>query len=422
MKKAVIVGVSLKNDVYDIDYSLDELTNLALANDILVVDMVKQNLEKVNNKFYVGTGKVEEIKQAVINSEADLIIFDDELSATQLRNLENEIDCQIIDRTILILDIFAKRAKSTEAMLEIKLAQNKYLLPRIKYVSKTYSRQGGSSSGFSSKGPGEKQIELDKRILLNEIVQLTKQLEKVRQRKVIQIEKRKENNMPIVSLVGYTNAGKSSTMNTLLNYTLSDESKQVLEKDQLFATLDTSTRKITYKNHTFLLTDTVGFVSKLPHHLVNSFKQTLEEIKNSDLIIHVIDISSPHFLMQYEITNSVLNSLGANDIKTIVLLNKYDLYIDNDTSLTGVLNMPFSNKTSLNVKNLLDFIYDETNNSLNIFLNVNYTEGKMINFIETSTNIISKVYMSNYILYNVLIPKNMYEKLKKYEISNLNVS
>ncbi len=419
MEKAIIVGVQHKNSQYDLKYSLDELTNLALSDEIMVVDVITQILDNPTPNFYVGKGKVDEIIISINANEPDMVIFDDELTPSQLRNLEQKLDIKIIDRSLLILDIFAKRAKTREAILEIKLSQNKYLLPRLSSMTKNFSRQAGTTGGFSSKGPGEKQIELDRRQLSVEIYRIQEELLKIKQMKDLQIKKRQDNEIPVVALVGYTNAGKSSTMNSIIEYTNKDEDKMVLAEDKLFATLNTHARKISYNKHDFLLIDTVGFVSKLPHSLVNSFKQTLEEIRNADLIIHVVDISSRYFETQFNVTNDVLHNLGCNNIKTLVLLNKYDNYDDQNSIITGVENLPFSNKTKLNLDTLMEYIYNSTiPQIINMNILIPYKNGKDSNFIEEKAIIKSKVYTEDGILYDIELDKKYYKNFSVYEVNN----
>ena len=268
--KAILVAVTTVNDQYDIEYSLDELENLASAANIDTVFKISQKLDKPNPKTYVGKGKLDEIKIAIVGYDAEIVIFNDELTPSQLRNVSEELNVECIDRSYLILKIFEQRATTKDAKLEIKLAKNMYMLPRISFLREKESRQGGTSGSLSNKGAGETQKELDKRHLMAEITHIKEELVQTKKMKEQQIEKRKRNDLPIVALVGYTNAGKSSTMNTILEY-IEQTDKTVLAKDQLFATLSTSNRKVTYDKKDFILVDTIGFVSKLPHHLINSF-------------------------------------------------------------------------------------------------------------------------------------------------------
>lgn len=401
---------------YDVKYMIDELTNLCETDDILVVDYLVQKLDRPNKEFFIGSGKVLELKGLINACECDLVVFDDELSLSQMKNLEEALDITVLDRSYIILDIFASRAKTKEAILEINLARSKYMLPRLSVLQKGLSRQGGSGGGLHNRGKGETKLELDKRILLSNISRCEAELLKIKNMKALQATKRKKGNIPIVALVGYTNAGKSSTMNKIIEYTNKDIDKKVYERDELFATLGTQTRRIEYKKHSFLLTDTIGFVSKLPHHLVNSFRSTLEEIKNADLIIHVLDISSPYFNEQYQITTNVLESLECSSTKTLILLNKYDKYDDNGYIISGIENLPYSNKTGLNIDKLLDYIYDNTTPyMIDLVLDIEYKHGKIINLIEENATIHSKLYLNDYIEYDISIDKKYYKDLEIFE-------
>ena len=323
MEKALLVGIE-KNTTKETNYYIEELKNLCVANEIEVLEIITQNLKYPTNKYYIGSGKVEEIKSYIKALEPDLVIFDDELSPSQIRNLEEALEIKIIDRTLLILDIFAKRAKSRVSMLQVELAQSKYMLPRLIGYGKSLSRQ---KSGTGSKGPGEKKLELDRRILADNIHKINEELKVKQKERLIEKQNRKRQEIKLVSLCGYTNAGKSSLMNALIEASSKSEEKQVFEKDMLFATLETEVRKISLKNkQPFLLSDTVGFVSKLPHHLVEAFKSTLEELKDADLLLHVIDGSNNDYMKQVETTNEVLKSLELGDKPMIYVINKCDLF------------------------------------------------------------------------------------------------
>ncbi|MBR3617236.1 MAG: GTPase HflX, partial [Acholeplasmatales bacterium] len=316
--KALLIGITTKYDRYDIDYSLDELQNLAESLDFEIVGKINQKLDVPNPAYYVGKGKVQEIILNILSTGAEILIFNDELSPAQLRNIMDETKIEVIDRSYLILKIFELRAQSKESKLEIKLAKDLYLLPRIQFMREKEDRITGGA--FNTRGSGETQKELDRRHLMSEINHIKAELEQVKKMKENQIEKRKKNEIPIVALVGYTNAGKSTTMNTLLDYTKeneSDEIKDVLSKDQLFSTLFTYNRKIKYNKVNFMLVDTIGFVSKLPHNLVASFYNTLQEIKNADYIIHVVDTSTKYLNQQINVVMDVLNSIGAFSIPFI---------------------------------------------------------------------------------------------------------
>ena len=325
-ERAVIVGVQLQKDLH-FAYGMEELHNLAEACNVEVVGEVTQNLDRINPSHYVGSGKVEEIKAFYEEADANLVIFNDELSPSQIRNLEEDLECKVIDRTMLILDIFSRRAKTREAQVQVELAQLQYMLPRLVGLRASLGRQGGSSSGgVANRGAGETKLELDRRKIEDQISKLHKELEHIKDQRVTQRKQRTKKGMPVVSLVGYTNAGKSTVMNGLLTKTGQNEEKQVFEKDMLFATLETSVRQIRLEdNKSFLLTDTVGFVSKLPHHLVKAFRSTLEEARNADLLLHVVDVSNEEHRYMMEVTNLTLQAVGVENVPTLYVYNKSDL-------------------------------------------------------------------------------------------------
>lgn len=322
MEKAILVGLETPES-NNFKEAMEELKNLALACNIEVLETMTQKLNSPTSNFYVGSGKVEEIKQAVTTLEANVVVFDDELSPSHIRNLEKELDVKVIDRTILILDIFARRAKTKEAMLQVELAQCEYMLPRVVGLYSSLSRQ---KSGTGSKGPGETKLELDRRFLRERVHHLKEELKELVTIRRVQREKRKKDDLFTVALAGYTNAGKSTMLNKLLEYSIQNTEKYVFEKDMLFATLETSTRNIVLPNkHQFLITDTVGFISKLPHHLIEAFKSTLEEITEASLILHVVDSSNIECLQQMKVVEEVLSKLGASEIPTIYVFNKNDI-------------------------------------------------------------------------------------------------
>lgn len=317
LERVILVGTDHGVKGFNLSESMAELKELAHAAGAEVVGELTQNLDKISSRIYIGTGKVEEIAQLALETEADAMIFNEELSGSQLRNLEELLDIKIVDRTNLILDIFALRATSMEGQLQVKLAQMKYRLPRIIGYSDYLSRTGG---GIGTRGPGEQKLETDRRHVLREIRFVENQLQKVADNRETSRKQRTNANIPVVALVGYTNAGKS----TIMNQIVADE-KQVFVKDMLFATLDTSMRKAKLNTGgSFLLSDTVGFVSKLPTALVNAFMSTLEEIRYADLILHVVDASNEHLDLQIEATMKVLNDLEIGDKKMLMVFNKID--------------------------------------------------------------------------------------------------
>lgn len=412
---ALIVGITTKNDKYDLDYSLSELKSLAEVLDYKVLFEAKQNLDTPNSKTYIGSGKLNELVFAIRAYDIKVAIFNDELSPTQLKNIEQAIQIEVIDRSFLILKIFELRAKTNEAMLEVKLAKNIYMLPRLELMKGEESRIGG---GLYNKGKGETSREQNRRHLLSEINNIQKKLKQLKEMKKSQIKRRKRNEIPLVSLVGYTNSGKSSTMNTILNYVNSNSN--VLEKNQLFSTLETKNKKITINNTSFILTDTVGFVSKLPHGLVNSFYETLEEIRESDLIIIVLDASNKYINTQYNVVLNVLNMLDALNIPTIYLLNKWENTIDENMEIYGKKAIKFSNKTKLNVDLLINEIISEISVS-HTYCNliIPYKESYLISQLEKLAKIINKTFDDYNIYYECEIPINYYYLFKDYDKDNL---
>lgn len=315
MEKAIIVGVITKEvDEITTQEYLDELEFLAQTAGVETVKRFTQRLEKANSATYVGTGKMMEIKEFIKENEITLVIFDDELTPTQLRNIENDLECRILDRTNLILDIFAQRAKTAYAKTQVELAQYQYLLPRLKRMWTHLERQKG---GIGMRGPGETQIETDRRIILDKISRLKEQLKKIDRQMASQRSNR--GSMVRIALVGYTNAGKSTLMNLLAK-------SEVFAENKLFATLDTTVRKVVIENLPFLLTDTVGFIRKLPTQLVESFKSTLDEVREADILMHVVDISHPNFEDQIKVVNETLMDIGAKDKPIFLVFNKIDAY------------------------------------------------------------------------------------------------
>ena len=315
MEKCVFVSVcSVNNTIDEINEYLDELQFLAETAGVEGEKRFIQNMEKPNSKTYVGAGKLEEIKTYITEKEIGLVIFDDELSPSQLRNIERELECRILDRTNLILDIFAQRAKTADSKTQVELAQYQYLLPRLTRMWTHLERQRG---GIGMRGPGESQIETDRRIILDKISRLKEQLKKIDKQMASQRGNR--GNMVRISLVGYTNVGKSTLMNLLAK-------SDVFAENKLFATLDTTVRKVVIENVPFLLSDTVGFIRKLPTQLVESFKSTLDEVREADILMHVVDISHPNFEDHIRVVKQTLQEIGAGNKPVFMIFNKIDAY------------------------------------------------------------------------------------------------
>lgn len=326
VERAVLVGVHEQKDEH-FAYAMEELKNLAEAIDVEVVGEVTQNLERRHPSHYVGKGKIEEIRHFYEELDANLVIFNDELSPSQIRNMEQELQCKVIDRTMLILDIFARRARTSESRMQVELAQLQYMLPRLVGLRASLGRQGGGTGGgLQNKGAGETKLELDRRKIEDQIAKLGRDLDHVKDQRDTQRKQRKKSGTPVVSIVGYTNAGKSTLMNKLLMKMDAENAKQVYEEDMLFATLDTSVRNVKLiDNKQFILTDTVGFVSRLPTHLVKAFRSTLEEARDADLLLHVVDVSNTEHSYMMEVTNETLQAVGVENVETLNIYNKADL-------------------------------------------------------------------------------------------------
>lgn len=322
--RAILVGISFEEDT---GASMKELEGLTEAAGAQVLGQMVQSRERPDKATYLGKGKVEELAEMCGNMEANTVIFNNELSGAQIRNLENAVGVTVLDRTILILDIFAERASSAEGRLQVELAQLQYRLPRLAGFGKSLSRTGG---GIGTRGPGEKKLEIDRRHIQSRMDEIRKEIREVQKSREVQRSRREKSEIPVVALVGYTNAGKSAMMNALLRKTEKEE-KSVMEKNMLFATLDVSQRKIRLDtNREFILIDTVGFVSRLPHSLVEAFKGTLEEVLYADLLVEVVDASSEDCEFNMSVTETVLREIGAGDIPHIVAFNKMDLVESED--------------------------------------------------------------------------------------------
>lgn len=413
-EKAVIVGVNVYDDNFE--NSMTELKELAFACDIEVVGKITQNLDQINTSLYVGTGKVDEIKELVNERNADLVIFNDEISPSQLRNLQKILNIPILDRTSLILEIFATRAKTKEAKLQVQVARLKYMLPRLVGLHTSLGRQGGGSS-LSNKGSGEKKLELDRRKIEDEISRLNKELKEIEKERKVRRKNRENSGLPLVSLAGYTNAGKSTLMNAFIDKFCDDESKKVEEKDMLFATLDTYVRRITLPdNKSFLLSDTVGFISKLPHNLVKAFRSTLEEIVESDLIIQVIDYSDKNYINHMQVTKKTLEEIGVKDIPIIYVYNKSDLVLAS-VPFVKEDKIYISASKKAGIDELVKIIKEKTMNDYIIgkFL-IPYNKGNIIEYLKENATVLNIDYNETGTIIEAECKEKDYNKYFEYII------
>ncbi|MFJ7733912.1 GTPase HflX [Lysinibacillus sp. NPDC097231] len=417
LEKAILVGVNLRNDEH-FDYSMEELNNLAEALNVEVVGIVTQNLERITPSHYVGTGKIEEIKNFYDEAQANLVIFNDELSPSQIRNLERDLETKVIDRTMLILDIFGRRAKTREAQMQVELAQLQYMLPRLVGLHASLSRQGGGTGGgFKNRGAGETKLELDRRKIEDQIAKIKKELEHVKEQRETQRKQRRKNAIPVVSIVGYTNAGKSTIMNQLLTKIGQEDHKQVFEKDMLFATLETSVRQIELPDKKiFLLTDTVGFVSKLPHHLVKAFRSTLEEARDADLLLHVVDVSNAEHGFMMDVTNETLKAVGVEGIPTIYVYNKADLTNIPYPVISGD-NIWVSAKQGIGLEELLQMIRQHIFSDYVVCkMLIPYEQGTIVSYLNEHASVYETAYEENGTMLTLEVKEADYAKYQQYII------
>lgn len=425
-EKAIIVGVNLNNRK-DFNESMEELKNLADACQIQVVGRVEQNLRNPHTKYYVGTGKLEEIKMECDDQEATMVIFNHELSPSQLRNLEKTLNTKIVDRTNLILEIFEKRAKTRESKLQVEVAHLKYLLPRLVGSYEALGRQSGGV-GTKNKGVGEKKLELDRRRVEEQIHELSVELERLTIERETQRKRRSISEIPSIAMVGYTNSGKSTLMNAMLDHYMKNDQKKVFEKDMLFATLETSVRQIKLDdNKRFVLSDTVGFVSELPHDLVKAFRSTLDEVRHADLLLHVVDCSNENFENQIKVTLETIESLDAQSIPMIYVFNKIDRIKGDDRfdTLKEQLTKRFvrenrkmvmiSAKTHEGLQDLVMSIKEEAFSSYKqCSLDIPYSDGKTFAYINENAHILHSEYDETTIHLDVECSERDYERLKPF--------
>ncbi|MGO1580719.1 MAG: GTPase HflX [Peptoniphilaceae bacterium] len=425
IERVIVVGTDIGARPYSLDTSIKELEELVKAAGAEVVGVVTQNIDKYSPKFLIGTGKIKEIRDMVPVLEVDIVLFNDELSGVQLRNLEDffnegkgffEKKVKVLDRTNLILDIFAQRATTYEGKLQVELAQLQYQLPRLLGID-GWSRTGG---GIGTRGPGEQIIETDRRRLLREIDTIKEKLKKSEKTRTTMRSNRSESDIYTVSLVGYTNAGKS----TILNRLKSSDSKDVFVKNMLFATLDPNSRKAKLLNGMdFIISDTVGFVSKLPTKLVEAFKSTLEEIKYSDLIIHVIDASSEDLEIQYSTTMGILKDLEIRDTKILTVFNKMDRVEDDNLMINpehGENRIYISAKEDEDLNVLLKAIEDNLPDKFKkVELLIDYNNSNILSEILDNHNYENLEYLNEGVKVEVTLNIAEYNKFKEFVIKNV---
>ncbi len=420
-EKVLIVGVDLdrKTDI-DIESSMNELRELVHAAGGVVLGDVVQNRDRIDSAYFIGKGKAQEIAVCCDELDIDTVVFNNELTGAQIRNLEEILNRKIIDRTNLILDIFAKRAISKEGRLQVELAQLKYMLPRLIGLGNQLSRTGG---GIGTRGPGEQKLETDRRHISRRISDIEKELKELENVRMIKRKKRQSSEIPIIALVGYTNAGKSTLLNTLIK--LDDEyseDKEVFVKNMLFATLDTTLRKSMLPNgQSFLVTDTVGFVSQLPTKLVEAFKGTLEEVKYADLLLHVVDMTNQDLNIQVKTTLSILKDLEVLDKPMITVFNKADaaegeVFID----VSGP-SITLSAKTGYNMDLLLQMIQEHLPQKFyDVDLLIPYSEGSLSTYLFDNTKVVNFEYKEKGTLINTTLDSIEYEKYKRFVIEKEN--
>lgn len=403
-ERVILVGVS-EQDGDDAEDSLAELAELVKTAGASVAGTLIQKRELIHPGTYVGTGKVAEIAELLEHTGATGIVCDDELSPAQLKNLETMLNTKVMDRTLIILDIFAARATTSEGKIQVELAQLKYRLSRLTGLGRSMSRLGG---GIGTRGPGEKKLEIDRRLINDRIAQLNRELKEVVKHREIARAKRERNAVPVVAIVGYTNAGKS----TLLNH-LTDA--EVLEEDKLFATLDPTTRMLELEGHQqVLLTDTVGFIRKLPHHLIEAFKSTLEEAKYADYIIHVVDASNPQRDKQMYIVYETLDHLGVKNKKILTLFNKIDIRTDDDPlqdfRADHVLQISAAENAGLDaVKDVLQEMLRE--DKIYIERVIPYAQAGVLQLVRNKGELVSEEYVPEGISIRAYVPMEVYGKL-----------
>ena len=410
-ERVILVGVCV-SDGDDTEVSLKELAELVKTAGAETVEVMIQNRESVHPGTYVGKGKIEEIGMMLALHDADGIVCDDELSPAQMKNLEDALQCKVMDRTMVILDIFAQHARTGEGKLQVELAQLKYRATRLIGSYSAMSRIGGgaagASGGIGTRGPGEKKLEVDRRLIKARIAQLNRELEQVKKNREVARAMRERNRTPVISIVGYTTAGKSTLLNTLTD-------AGVLEENKLFATLDTTTRILKLESgEQVLLTDTVGFIRKLPHHLIDAFRSTLEEAKYADMILHVVDASNPDMDGQMHIVYETLRNLGVKDKPVITAFNKQDMVTEPEAcrDLKADRVVKISAKHGTGLPELLDVIAELLRES-KVYVEkvISYAEGNKLALIRKYGELLSEEYAAEGTAIKAYVPKDLYGQL-----------
>ena len=396
--KAFIAGANLNDPNFD--YYMNELANLTEAANMEVVGQARQNEEHIIAGTYFGLGKINEIKDMAHGLKAKVLILNDELTPVQIRNLEKLTKLRVIDRTELILEIFSKRARTKQAKLQVQLARLQYELPRLHPSENTLDQQrgngGSTGGGFANRGAGESKLELNRRTIGKQISIIKRELQAIDKQEQIKAKRRNQNHIPKVALVGYTNAGKSTTMNGLLKEFSKHSDKQVFVKNMLFATLDTNVRRIDLENNfSFILSDTVGFISKLPHNLIESFKATLQEVKDADLLINVVDASDPNMIQMIRTTQNVLNEIGVKNTPMITAYNKADKSQRNYPQIEGS-GILYSAVDTKSIETLADLITKRIfSNYKKINLLLPLSAGKILSYLHENAQVLKESYQND---------------------------
>lgn len=418
MTPVIICGADLNQP--DFDYTMQELANLAEACDMEVKDTVIQKLERPVSASYVGRGKAEEIKTQGKIHDAKILIVNDELTPMQIRNLGDLTDMKIIDRTALILEIFASRARSKEAKLQVQIAQLRISLPRLHTDNdkvKLDQQTGGGGGSFNSRGGGETKLEKDRRVIGKRISILKKELKDIEEKQNVTRKQRDASGLRSVALVGYTNAGKSTTMNGLLRACGKDDDKQVFEKDMLFATLDTSVRRLHFKdNKDFLISDTVGFVSHLPHQLVQAFKSTLSEAAKADLLVQVIDVSDPNYRDMIKTTEETLKEIGVENIPMIYAFNKADLTEATYPEILGN-QITYSAKDPASIEKLVELIKENIfKDDRIVTFKIPFSEGRYLDELNVRGTVLETTYEEDGTVVSANVSPELHSRLSRFEI------